>query len=219
VLVTPTSDEFQHTKSIVDPTTRAARQPPATLDEVAAAIASCRDRSPRVELPHDDQAAEVLAGAIGQRAPLLWERAMAQLAETGKAQVATWNTIMTDDNLPPRFKAELVFISAVNNRAWYAAGHAAHRLAALGATQKEISALLAGDESATAAAAYRLAAKLTADPHLITDADIAAVREHFSDRETAQIVQTTCMANLFDRFTSALGLPLEASASDGLAAR
>ena len=32
-----------------------------------------------------------------------------------------------------------------------------------------------------AAAAYRLAAKLTADPHLITDADIARVRDNFSD--------------------------------------
>jgi hypothetical protein len=45
------------------------------------------------------------------------------------------------------------------------------------------------------------------------------VREHFNDRETAQIVQTIAMANLFDRFTSALGLPLEASTADGLAAR
>ena len=118
-----------------------------SLDEVAAAIAACRNVSLRVELPTDEQAAKVLAETIGDRQPLLWERAMSQLPETGKAQVATWNTIMTDDNLPPRLKAELAFISAVNNRAWYAAGHAAHRLAALGATKDELASLLAGDGS------------------------------------------------------------------------
>ncbi|MEX0613307.1 MAG: hypothetical protein WD229_14405 [Pirellulales bacterium] len=51
--------------------------------------------------------------------------------------------------------------------------------------------------------------KSTADPHLVTDADIAQVRAHYTDHETAQIVQVICMANLFDRFTEALGLPLE----------
>jgi alkylhydroperoxidase family enzyme len=68
----------------------------------------------------------------------------------------------------------------------------------------------AGDPSAPGAtAAYRLAAKLTADPHLITDQDIAALRDHFNDSETAQIIHVICMANLFDRFTAALGLPLD----------
>jgi alkylhydroperoxidase family enzyme len=44
---------------------------------------------------------------------------------------------------------------------------------------------------------------------LITDADIARVREHFSDAQTAQIIQVISLANLFDRFTQSLGLPLE----------
>jgi alkylhydroperoxidase family enzyme len=73
-------------------------------------------------------------------------------------------------------------------------------------------AALFDDESAgpaDASSAYGLAAKLTADPHLITDADIARVRQQFSDAETAQIVQVICMANMFDRFTEALGLTLE----------
>ena len=61
-----------------------------------------------------------------------------------------------------------------------------------------------------------LAAKSTANPHLITDADLAKVREHFSDAETAEIMQVICMANLFDRFTEALGLPLEDGIADGI---
>jgi alkylhydroperoxidase family enzyme len=108
-------------------------------------------------------------------------------------------------------KAELAYITAVNNRAWYAAGTAQLRLAEQGASSDEMAALLAGEatDEPGSAAAYRLAAKLTADPHLIADRDIADVRAHFSDAETAQIVHVICMANLFDRFTEALGLPLE----------
>ena len=83
--------------------------------------------------------------------------------------------------------------------------------AELGVTEEEMVALFDRQSPALtgAAAAHRLAAKSTTDPHLITDADIASVREHYSDAETAQIVQVICMANFFDRFTEALGLPGE----------
>ena len=94
----------------------------------------------------------------------------------------------------------------MNNRAWYAAAHAAHRLKTLGASPEDLTSLLGENEQSMggAAAAYQLAAKSTANPHLITDADLAKVREHFSDAETAEIMQVICMANLFDRFTEAL---------------
>jgi alkylhydroperoxidase family enzyme len=166
-------------------------------------------------LPTDEAARKELASVIGDRAPLEWERALAQLPGNGKTMVATWNTIMTDEHLTPRLKAELAFITAMNNHAWYAAAHAAHRLKQLGASPEDLNSLL-GDESLQmggAAAAYRLAAKSTCDPHLITDADIAHVQVRFSDPETAQIMHVICMANMFDRFTEALGLPLE----DGIA--
>jgi alkylhydroperoxidase family enzyme len=80
-----------------------------------------------------------------------------------------------------------------------------------------LTSLLGDKEPSTggAAAAYRLAAKSTTDPHLITDADVANVRAEFNDRETAQIMQVICMANLFDRFTESLGLPVESGIADG----
>jgi hypothetical protein len=43
----------------------------------------------------------------------------------------------------------------------------------------------------------------------VTDLDVASVRAYLSDAETAQIVPVICMANRFDRFTEALGLPLD----------
>jgi alkylhydroperoxidase family enzyme len=216
-LTTPTSEQFKHRKSIVVPPTRSPRLPAATLDEARRAFASCQARSPGVALPSDEVVRKELASVIGDRAPLMWERAMAQLPENGKTHVATWNAIMTDDHLTPRLKAELAFITAMNNRAWYAAAHAAHRLDKLGASSEDLASLLGsnGDSLGKAAAAYRLAAKSTTDPHLITDADLAAVREEFSDRQTAQIMQVISMANLFDRFTEALRLPLEDSIGGG----
>jgi alkylhydroperoxidase family enzyme len=209
-LDTPTSEQFRSTVSIAAPTTRASRPELPSSDEVESAIAACREREARVTLPGEDEARKALTGIV-DREPFNWELAMTGVPGTGAMQVKTLNAIMSDEHLPVRLKAELALISAVHNRAWYAVGHAAHRLQTLGVPTEEMVALFDNDalESNESAAAYQLAAKLTADPHLITDADIARVREQFSDRETAQIVHVICMANMFDRFTEALGLPLE----------
>jgi alkylhydroperoxidase family enzyme len=210
-LDTPTSESYQHTVSIVAPTTRTARPLLPTLDEVKQALTACGQRQPRVALPSVEDARKILGDAIGDDAPLAWERAMSQVPTAGVPQVTTWRIIMSDEHLTPRLKAELALIAAVHNRAWYAVGHASKQLDALGVTTDEKVALFdeSGQTPSGPAAAYRLAAKSTADPHLITDVDIADVRAHYSDHETAQIMQVICMANLFDRFTEALGLPLE----------
>ena len=209
---TPTSERFQTAISVVAPTERVARPPLPSVEVVKASLAACRNRQARVSLLSEGQARKALVAAIGDRSPLCWERAMAQFAGVGPPSVAIFNTMATDEHLSVRLKAELALISAVHNRAWYAVGHAAHRLRGLGASTADMAALFDGDAHAAddGSAAHALAAKLTADPHLMTDADIAAVREHFSDAETAQIVHVICMANLFDRFTESLGLPLEA---------
>jgi alkylhydroperoxidase family enzyme len=53
------------------------------------------------------------------------------------------------------------------------------------------------------------ARKLTVDPALITDADIAGLRKHFPDQEVAEIVYHVTQAAFFDRLTEAAGLQLE----------
>ena len=58
-------------------------------------------------------------------------------------------------------------------------------------------------------AVFALARKLTVDPALVTDADVAAVRKHFSDRETAEVVYFVTVAAFFDRVTESGGLQLE----------
>jgi len=208
-LLSPTSKQYQDAASLVTPETRAERPALPGWQDVMRAIDACRDRSARVTLPSKEDATTTLAGGLGDRAPLNWERAMSKCPGEPK-QVAMLNAMMTDAHLGARLKAELAFISAVNNRAWYAAGHAMQRLKSLDVSTTEVAALLdnaaRGDGSSCA---HGLARKLTVDPHLITDDDIARVREHFSDAETAQIIHVIAMANFFDRFTESLGLPSE----------
>jgi alkylhydroperoxidase family enzyme len=205
------TDNDAQTKSLVTPTRSAEPLPQVSAGEVAAAIEACRSRPPRVELPSETAAIGALAGVVRNRPPKLWERALAGLPIVGRTHVLVWNTVLTDNHLAPEFKAELAYITAVNNRAWYAAGTAAARLRELGVGDDKLSAFVADDYSGDggAAAAYRLARKLTVEPQRITDADVAAVHRHFGDGETAQIIQVICLANLFDRFTEALGLPLD----------
>jgi alkylhydroperoxidase family enzyme len=209
-LTTPTSEAFQNTVSIVSPDTRAERPKPPTMDEVNSVLSSLSGRTARVELPSEEEARKALSGVIGDRPPLAWECAMAAVPGRGPSQVATLNTIMSDEHLPLRLKAELSLITAANDRAWYSLGHAIHRLRALGVTNDGIATLL-NPSAGSPNPAHRLAAKSTANPHLVTDADIASVRDNYSDSETAQIMHVICMANMFDRFTQALGLPLEPS--------
>ena len=208
--LTPTSAPFQSARSVVAPLGQ-GRLTSATLSDVERGIAANRNRTPRITLPAEEAAREELENVLGDREPYVWERALSHLPVNGRTHVLVWNTILTDDHLTLRLKAELCFITARHNRAWYAAAHALHRLEALGASPEDV-ALLCEDSNGSAGgpvAAYRLAAKITTAPHLLTDGDIQRVRESFSDAEAAQILQVVCLANLFDRFTESLGLPVE----------
>jgi alkylhydroperoxidase family enzyme len=209
-LISPTSTQWADATSTAAPTTRKERPALPTAKEIEASIAKCRDCEPRVALPAVERAQEVLAEAFTGRAPLNWERALAALPTVGPAYVTSWNLIRSDDHLSPRLKNELAYITAIHNRAWYAAATAATELEKLGVTAEQRHGLLTAEsDKSPSAAAYRLARKSTVDSHLIVDADIEAVRAHFSDAETAQILHVICTANWFDRFTAALGLPLD----------
>ncbi len=118
----------------------------------------------------------------------------------------------TKGSLAPILKGQIAWIAARNDRAWYALGHARTRLHALGQSDDEIFALDQADNdkfSADQKAVYALAKKLTVDPALVEDADIATLRARFSDKEVAGIVFQVTEAAYFDRMTEAAGLQLE----------
>ena len=58
-------------------------------------------------------------------------------------------------------------------------------------------------------AALAFAEKLTRTPSAITDADVAALKPHFSDAEIVDLDFLIGLANLTNRFTDPLGIELE----------
>jgi alkylhydroperoxidase family enzyme len=58
-------------------------------------------------------------------------------------------------------------------------------------------------------AALTYAEKLTRAPNAVVDADIAALKKHFSDAEIVDIHLLVGLVNLTNRFTGPLGLEVE----------
>ncbi len=125
--------------------------------------------------------------------------------------MAGYRTLAEKGRLAPRTRAQISWIAARNDRAWYALGVARQRLRALGQSDSEIFALDQPTEGFTPAEqqVFQFTRKLTVAPQLIVDSDIARLREHFSDSEVAEIVHRVTTAAYFDRMTESAGLQLE----------
>ena len=183
------------------------RGPLETRAEVEAALARCRERTPRLPLADEAQARALWPEGTAPQ----WVRLLANFPKAGASLVNSTRAAETKGRLSPKLKAEIAYVSARNDRAWYALGHAKRRLAALGFSDDAIYALDQPADSTPQAerAALALARKLTTDPALITDADIEGLRRHYSDHEVAEIVYHVTQAAFFDRLTEATGLRLE----------
>jgi alkylhydroperoxidase family enzyme len=190
----------------------ADRGPLETSSQVDAALEACRRRSTRLRLASDEQAPAALPPDWSGTGTLLeWVRLLANFPKGGRAWIAQTYSTQTKGRLSPRMKAEIAYVSARNDRAWYALGHARQRLAELGFGEDAIAALDRPADSVPTPERLVLAfaRKLTVNPALITDADIEGLRKHFSDHEVAEIVYHVTQAAFFDRLTEAAGLRLE----------
>jgi alkylhydroperoxidase family enzyme len=117
----------------------------------------------------------------------------------------------TKGRLNAKLKAEIAWVAARNDRAWYALNDARRRLHAVGLTDDQVFALDGNPEALAPAERLALAfvRKLTVDPALITDSDIEGLRKHYGDFEVAEIVHQVTEAAFFDRVTEAAGLKVE----------
>jgi alkylhydroperoxidase family enzyme len=180
--------------------------------QVEAALEACRKRSPRFPLASEEQARGVVPAdwSSSNSAPQ-WVRLLANFPKGGKAWVAQTYYSETKGRISPKLKAEIAYVAARNDRAWYALGHAQQRLAELGFSKDAIDALDHPGDSVPEPErkVLALARKLTVDPALITDADIAGLRKHYPDQEVAEIIYHVTQAAFFDRLTEAAGLQLE----------
>jgi alkylhydroperoxidase family enzyme len=223
VYLTPTSAGYRDKASLVAPldpgrpvATPACARPagrPAleTRAEVEKALEACRARTPRLPLVDESTARAALPGG-GPEGPLpQWIRLLANFPKAGAGRIASLRAAEEKGNLPPRLRAQIDWIAARNDRAWYALGHAQRRLRAQGLSDDEIFALDGPHDRFTPAekATFAFVRKLTTDPALIGDDDVAGLRALYSDREVAEIVYRVTNSAFFDRLTEAAGLALE----------
>lgn len=204
----PTSPEFAAAESIIAPWIGRERPELESPSEMEAQLTRCAAREPLVTYCSAEEASARLGRSAADPPPAPWMRVLCKFQEQGPLQVKTFETIWTTGRLPALLKAQIAWTTARQNRAWCALAVARQRLLDLGQTEEAIYALDDLDaQPAPLAQALRFSRKLTSYSARITDADIALLRELFSDFEVAEIVYVTGAQNEFDRLTEALRLP------------
>jgi alkylhydroperoxidase family enzyme len=212
--LTPTSERYKQRPSqtiYLPKPGQPARPLRESRTEVESALAAARTRTPRLPLVADETARTLLpadwpAGPLPQ-----WVQLLANFPKAGPARALSLRAAEEKGSLDRRLKAQVAWIAAREDRAWYALGQARQRLLAQGFSNDAIFALDGSWDSYPAGtrAAFYLARKLTATPDQVVDADVAEARKHFSDKEVAELVHLIGAAAFFDRLTEAAALQLE----------
>ncbi|MGC1275383.1 MAG: carboxymuconolactone decarboxylase family protein [Planctomycetaceae bacterium] len=221
--LTPTSAKFQTAISEVAPIVfdkasgkpsrmTACRRPPLeSRVDVEKSLESCRSRTARLPLVDEEKAREVL-GELAPEGPLpSWMRLLANFPHDGVEYVDSIRSAEEQGDLSPLLKAQLAWIIARQDRAWYAAGESLGRLRGLGQTQDQIDALDGNWESFSPReqALFTVAKKLAASPVILTESDVAKAVELAGPRDVVQAINYTDNRAFFNRLTEAAGLPLE----------
>jgi AhpD family alkylhydroperoxidase len=206
--VAPLDPNRSGSKSCAAPSRRPALESQA---EVNAALAAARERKPLLPLVDESKARTVVAADFPSGPLPEWVRLLATFPKAGGARIALHRGALEKGTIDPRLKAEIAYTAARLDRAWYALGHAQKRLTALGFSSGQIEALDGSLDTFPPAerAVLALARKLTTDPALVDDADIAALRASYPDKQVAEVIHHITEAAFFDRVTEAARLRLE----------
>lgn len=221
--LTPTSERFQDVVSTTAPVvfkdgqpTRevvAERPPLEAPAEVLAALEACRDRTARLPLTDDATAREVLGSEAPKGSIPAWIRLLANFPSDGAGHIRTVLATETHGDISPLLKAQLAWIVARQDRAWYATAEALTRLRAEGQTDEQVFAL-DGDWSEfpkREQALFTAAKQLAASPVVLTDDDVAHAVKVAGPRDTVQAMNYATIRSFFNRVTEAAGLPSEMS--------
>jgi hypothetical protein len=221
--LTPTSDAYKTRVTTVAPIAGSPKAGEHTAPtvcrrpalesraDVEAALAAARKRSARLPLVDEAKAREVL-GEASPAGPLPeWVRLLANFPVSGKARVLSQRAAEEKGDLSPLLKAQLAWVIARQDRAWYAAGWAKQRLRELGQSDDQVYALDGDWTRFTPAerSLFTVAKKLAASPIVLTDAEVAEALRLTGPKEVVQTVMLTATCASFDRITEAAGLRLE----------
>jgi len=221
--LTPTSDKFQKAKTVVAPVVltdlanssygatvcdRPALEP---MSEVLTRLEAARQREPRLPLVDEDKAREILGESAPEGAIPQWMRLLANFPIAGQRTVASIRSSEDKGDLSPLLKAQMSWVVARQDRAWYAMGDAYGRLKSLGQTDEQIAAL-DGDQQTLEAkdqALLTFAKNLAASPVVLTDEQAAEAVKLAGPRDVVQTITYTTFRAAFDRFTEAAGLTVD----------
>lgn len=214
--LTPTSEKYRTAVTKVAPvrpdgrtvSVRPGLEPRAEAEKL---LAAARARTPRLSLADEAKARELLpadwpAGPLPQ-----WVRLMAHFPVDGKSQIASQRSAAEKGDLSPLLKAQVSWIVARQDRAWYAAGEAKRRLNELGWSDDRVFALDGdwAEFTPQERAMFTLARQLAASPIVLTDAEVAEAVKLAGPRDVVQLISYTTARTAFDRITEAAGLQLE----------
>lgn len=223
--LTPTAERFQNRVTKVAPLlvdkksgeatrqTVCERPPLESRSDVEAALTHAKRRSPRLPLVEDSKARSVVPDEMRDlKDPLpQWVRLLANFPTSAKVRIAGIKSAEERGDLSPLLKAQVSWIIARQDRAWYATGLAKRRLEELGQTADQIYQLDGDWKSFTPKeqALFRVARQLAATPVVLTDDEVDAAVTLSSPRDVTQLINYVTNCASFDRITEAAGLSLE----------
>ena len=107
------------------------------------------------------------------------------------------------------FKTRLFWLVSRLNNCQYCLGHQEHKLHTAGMDEDSIAALDSdwSQFPASEQAAFEFTRRLTVFPHDLSDADIIALRPHFTETQIVELVLTVSGNNSTNRWTDSLGIP------------
>jgi len=220
--LTPTSTRFKDARSIVAPLEIFNGKPSGqgitnrptleTRDEVLVMLEKVAKRTPRLPLVDEAVAAAWLKDNAQDIPVTSWVRLIANFPNEGRGRLPSLaSREKQTGDLTELQKAQLNWIIARQDRAWYAVGQAFKTLKSLGQTEDQIFAL-DGDWhelSAIDQALFRFAKNLAASPIASSDEDAAAALQQTSPGTVVQTVNHVASCAYFNRVTEAAGLAIE----------
>ncbi len=219
---TPTSEKFRKSVSVVAPLEifqgkpsgqgLSTRPEPESRDEVTTRLAEVTARTARLPLVEDAVALAWLKESGLDGPTTNWIRLLANFPNEGRGRLPSLvSRERQTGELTELQKAQMNWIIARQDRAWYAAGQAQRKLVALGQTEDQIFALDSDwkDSSEADQSLFTFAKHLAASPIALTDEDVALALKLTSPAHVVQTINHVASCAYFDRVTEAAGLPLE----------
>ena len=219
---TPTSEKFQSKISIVAPLEIFSGKPSGkglntrpemeSREQVHAKLIEAASRTSRLPLV-DSAVAETWLKESGQDVKAEnWVRLIANFPNEGRGRLPSLVSRQKQTGeLTELQKAQLNWIIARQDRAWYAVGHAKTKLESLGQTDDQIFAL-DGDWhlfSEADQSLFAFAKHLAASPIALTDEDAALALKLTSPAHVVQTINHVASCAYFHRVTEAGGLPMD----------